>query len=253
LREVFVNLIVNAVDAMPNGGSLRICCQRNGGGRLRLRFMDTGTGMKDDVREKIFEPFYTTKGVHGTGLGLAVSYGIIERHQGAISVESELGKGTTFSIELPVAESFEPAGEKIEPVDHSTPLSILVVDDEPFVRETLADMLADLKHRVVTVDSGRAGLRQVATQKFDVVFTDLAMPEMDGWETAREIRRTNPDLPVVLVTGYGATAQPPSKEMDLVAAIIGKPFDFEQVMATLARVCNGGHQQAARELEVVSG
>src|SRR4029079_14967620 len=95
LREVFVNLIVNAVDAMPEGGSLKICCVRSGD-RLPLRFADTGTGMKDDVREKIFEPFYTTKGVHGTGLGLAVSYGIIERHNGLITVESELGKGTTF-------------------------------------------------------------------------------------------------------------------------------------------------------------
>jgi signal transduction histidine kinase len=103
LREVFVNLIVNAVDAMPEGGSLKICCVRSGD-RLRLRFADTGTGMKDDVREKIFEPFYTTKGVHGTGLGLAVSYGIIERHNGLITVESELGKGTTFHIDLPVAE-----------------------------------------------------------------------------------------------------------------------------------------------------
>src|SRR5258708_5362718 len=103
LREVFVNLIVNAVDAMPGGGKLIICSQLKGG-RLRLRFADTGTGMKEEVRERVFEPFYTTKGVLGTGLGLAVSYGIIERHQGLISVESKPGKGTTFYIDLPHAE-----------------------------------------------------------------------------------------------------------------------------------------------------
>ena len=245
LREVFVNLIVNAVDAMPNGGTLNICCLRNGN-RLRLRFADTGTGMKDDVREKIFEPFYTTKGVHGTGLGLAVSYGIIERHDGLITVESELGKGTTFHVDLPVAESFETTQSKAPTIEHLESLSILVIDDEPFVRETLGDMLADLKHRVVTVDSGRAGVERISAQRFDVVFTDLAMPEMDGWETAREIRKRRPGLPVVLVTGYGATAQPPSGELDLVAGIIGKPFDFDQVTATLVRVC--GHAEEAMDV-----
>ena len=236
LREVFVNLIVNAVDAMPSGGDLRISCERKGD-RLQLRFADTGSGMNDDVREKIFEPFYTTKGVHGTGLGLAVSYGIIERHQGMISVESELGKGTTFFIDLPLAENVAATSDRAEAVAQPDPLSILVIDDEQFVRETLGEMLADLKHRVVTVESGRAGVDRIEHQRFDVVFTDLAMPEMDGWETAREIKKRQPELPVVMVTGYGATAQPPSGEFDLVAGIIGKPFDFDQVTATLIKVC----------------
>jgi two-component system NtrC family response regulator len=111
-------------------------------------------------------------------------------------------------------------------------------------------MLADLKHRVVTVDSGRAGLERLSAQKFNVVFTDLAMPEMDGWETAREIRDQFPGLPVVLVTGYGATAQPPSGERDLVAGIIGKPFDFDQVTATLVRVC-GQSEEVTAEREPV--
>jgi len=237
LREVFVNLIVNAVDAMPQGGSLKICCQQKGN-RLRLRFADTGTGMNDDVRERVFEPFYTTKGVHGTGLGLAVSYGIIERHQGMISVESKPGAGTTFYIDLPHAESTEHIDTEQKPDAQMPSLSVLVVDDEPFVRETLAEMLEDLDHRVVTVECGREALEKVASGDFDLVFTDLAMPEMDGWETARAIHKSRPGLPVVLVTGYGATAQPPSGELDLVAGIIGKPFDFDQVTGTIARVCS---------------
>jgi len=237
LREVFVNLIVNAVDAMPQGGSLTICCNRKGE-RLRLRFADTGTGMKEEVRERVFEPFYTTKGVHGTGLGLAVSYGIIERHQGLISVESKPGKGTTFYIDLPHAEKTGVALGLKKPDAHTASLSVLVVDDEEFVRETLAEMLEDLDHTVVTVEGGREALQKISTGDFDLVFTDLAMPEMDGWETARAIRKSHPGLPVVLVTGYGATAQPPSGEQDLVAGIIGKPFDFDQVTGTIARVCN---------------
>jgi PAS domain S-box-containing protein len=237
LREVFVNLIVNAVDAMPQGGKLTICGARNGE-RLRLRFADTGTGMKEEVRERVFEPFYTTKGVHGTGLGLAVSYGIIERHQGMISVESKPGQGTTFYIDLPYAEQIEIALEAAKADNNTNSLSVLVVDDEEFVRETLAEMLEDLDHRVVTVEGGREALERVSTGDFDLVFTDLAMPGMDGWETARAIHKSHPDLPVVLVTGYGATAQPPSGEQDLVAGIIGKPFDFDQVIGTIARVCS---------------
>ncbi len=238
LREVFVNLIVNSVDAMPQGGSLTIC-GKGKGERLRLRFADTGTGMREDVRERVFEPFYTTKGVLGTGLGLAVSYGIIERHQGLISVESKLGKGTTFHIDLPRAESTAPSQPENRAEASTVSLSVLVVDDEEFVRETLAEMLEDLDHKVVTVDGGREAVEKVASDDFDLVFTDLAMPEMDGWETARAIRKQRPELPVVLVTGYGATAQPPSGELDLVAGIIGKPFDFDQVTGTIARVCNG--------------
>ncbi len=236
LREVFVNLIVNAVDAMPEGGSLKICCKKKGE-RVQLRFADTGTGMKEEVRERVFEPFYTTKGVLGTGLGLAVSYGIIERHLGVISVESKMRKGTTFFIDLPAASGVESSRDQIRVETTTRSHSILVVDDEEFVRETLAEMLADLNHEVVTVDSGRAAVEKIAERQFDVVFTDLAMPEMDGWETARAIRALKPELPVVLVTGYGATVQRPSGESDLVAGIIGKPFDFDQVTATLVRVC----------------
>ncbi len=236
MREVFVNLIVNAVDAMPLGGKVTICCKRDGE-RIQLRFADTGTGMEEEVRERIFEPFYTTKGVNGTGLGLSVSYGIIERHAGTISVSSKIGEGTTFHIDLPFDNSSEQASVADHaPISAAASLSVLVVDDEEVVRETLAEMLADLDHKVVTAESGRDAVEKISIDDFDIVFTDLAMPEMDGWETAREIHKHKPELPVVLVTGYGATAQPPSGEVDLVAGIIGKPFDFEQVTGTIARV-----------------
>ena len=244
LREVFVNLIVNAVDAMPQGGDLVICAARKGE-RLCLRFADTGTGMKDEVRERVFEPFYTTKGVNGTGLGLAVSYGIIERHEGTISVESKPGEGTTFLIHLPaVASQVDETTVDREPTAVGPSLSLLVIDDEPVVRDTLAEMLTDLDHTVVTASGGRDGLAKVASGDFDLVFTDLAMPEMDGWETAREIRKQRPELPVVLITGYAATTLPPSGEPDLVDDIICKPFDFDQVTDTLAKLCTGVEARA---------
>jgi PAS domain S-box-containing protein len=234
LREVFVNLIVNAVDAMPYGGRLTISCEQKDG-RLRLRFTDTGTGMTEDVREKIFEPFYTTKGAHGTGLGLAVSYGIIERHEGSISVESEPGRGATFLIDLPVTEhTGATVGERAQTI--ATPsLNVLVIDDESFVRETLADMLEALTHKVWTATSGPEALEMLAADHFDLVFTDLSMPEMDGWEVAREIRRRWPGMRIVLVTGYGKGTAPPSGEKNLINGVIGKPFDFAQVSETIEK------------------
>ncbi len=240
LREVFVNLIVNAVDAMPFGGRLSISCERNDS-NWRLRFTDTGTGMTEDVREKIFEPFYTTKGAHGTGLGLSVSYGIIERHGGLISVESEVGHGTTFLIDLPAKSAPKPQTTTLEVQADTPALSILVVDDEAIVRETLCDMLAAMNHRVASVGSGQEAIeRLLEGDHFDLVFTDLSMPEMDGWEVAREIRRHWPDVAIALVTGYGKGTEPPSGEKNLIDGVIGKPFDFAEVREAISQVARAG-------------
>ena len=232
LREVFVNLIVNAVDAMPRGGKLAITSRRRDD-RLQLQFKDNGMGMPEEVRQKIFEPFFSTKGAHGTGLGLSVSYSIMERHEGSISVNSQPGNGTTFTIDLPAVvpeTSFEDVSVQAE----ETPrLHILVVDDEEPVRETLAEMLVAVNHTVELAGSGQEAVEKLRQGLFDFVFTDLAMPEMDGWETARAIRKEWPAMQIVLVTGYGPTTVPPVGEEKLVDAIIGKPFDFAQVSSTL--------------------
>ena len=232
LREVFVNLIVNAVDAMPRGGKLLVTCRRKDG-RLQLHFIDNGMGMLEDVRQKIFEPFFSTKGAHGTGLGLSVSYSIIERHSGSISVVSEPGSGANFTIELPAVAGEPTCDDSSITLSETATLRILVVDDEKPVRETLAEMLLAVRHRVELAGSGPEAVEKMRTGAFDFVFTDLAMPEMDGWETARLIRKDWPSVRIVLVTGYGPATTPPLGEENLVDAVIGKPFDFAQVGSTI--------------------
>ena len=221
---------------MPDGGKLSISCLHDGG-RLKLKFTDTGVGMPDEICQKIFDPFFSTKGAHGTGLGLSVSYSIIERHEGSISVTSEVGGGTTFTIELPALEETGPEETGLaEKQLQVSPLRILVIDDEDAVRETLADMLTMLDHKVVLAESGYQALQEVAGKEFDLIFTDLAMPEMDGWETAREIRKRQPEINIVLVTGYGPGTVPPAGEENLVDIIIGKPFDFSQVTQVISDI-----------------
>ncbi|HEV7892277.1 MAG TPA: GAF domain-containing protein [Pyrinomonadaceae bacterium] len=236
LREVFVNLIVNAIDAMPEGGRLSILC-RTGGGRMQMLFTDTGTGMTEEVRARIFEPFFTTKGVHGTGLGLFVSYGIVERHGGQISASSRPGCGTTFKIDLPHVEEAPHASEH-DPapckVALGRSLSVLVVDDEEAVRWTLAEIVAALGHSVRTADGGRAALEALEAEEFDVVFTDLSMPEMDGWEVARAVRRRSPRTRIAVVTGYGRDAERTRGDAPA-DTVIGKPFDFSQVEEVLTQ------------------
>jgi len=238
LREVFVNLIVNAIDAMPAGGRLSIKCGGDGR-RLRLLFADNGAGMTEEVRARIFEPFYTTKGNYGTGLGLFVSYGIVERHRGHVTAESERGRGTTFTVELPSAEPGPRAheGEAGAGAEgKAAALSVLVVDDEETVRTTLAEMVAALGHRVTEADGGAAALAALEAGEFDLVFSDLSMPEMDGWEVAREIRRRRPASRVVIITGYGKEAARADGEAAAAAdAVIGKPFDFRQIEEMLER------------------
>ena len=256
LREVYVNLIVNAVDAMPLGGRLAISCERVNN-RLLLRFTDTGLGMTEDVRERIFEPFYTTKGANGTGLGLAVSYGIIERHEGQINVESELGRGTTFEIDLPAADRTVASERKASKLYDVPSMNVLVIDDEDFVRETLSDMLTMMGHKVTAVEGGRAALEKLAAGNFEIVFTDLSMPEMDGWEVAREIRRRfGIEMNVILVTGHGAGTPVAPGDEYLITGIIGKPFDFDQIAEVVTQVTqqetkDRGQGSAEEDLEAV--
>lgn len=234
LREVFTNLVINALDAMPDGGLLAIEARRTGDQAV-LRFTDTGIGMPEEVRRRIFEPFFTTKGHAGTGLGLAISYGIIERHGGQIELASEVGRGSVFTITLPLAKGAHAAATERDE-QPTRGICALVIDDEEAVRDTLAEMLTEMGHTAVKVSSGPEGLRWLERASFDAVFTDLSMPEMDGWAVARHVRARWPEIKTLLVTGYGASLEPNGEWTELVDAVISKPFSFDEIAATLARL-----------------
>ncbi|HMH76548.1 MAG TPA: ATP-binding protein, partial [Candidatus Udaeobacter sp.] len=241
LREAFTNLVLNAVDAMPKGGTLTLRT-RLADGQVQVEVADTGTGIPEHVREKIFDPFFTTKGPKGTGLGLSMAYGILQRHHGRITVESEEGHGTVFRLVFPVVISGsveQSAPPLAAPAGAVASLHCLVVDDEEEVGEVVADILITAGHTAVTVRSGQDAVGRLGTERFDVVFTDLAMPGMTGWQVARAVKDRAPEVPVVMMSGFGVEVAPedlPSRGVDLVLA---KPLQIQDVLRALSTLQAG--------------
>ena len=247
LREVLVNLVFNAVDAMPQGGALMLST-RESAGTVEIAVADNGTGMAEEVRSRVFDPFFTTKGKAGMGLGLAVSYGIIRRHEGNVDVESELGKGTTFRIKLPTAMNAakqEPAADApaiaLVPQQRPDSTRILVVDDEENVRELLADILESEGYQVELASSGREALAKFGDgSAFDALFTDLGMQGMSGWELAQAVRQLAEKIPVAVVTGWGEAVGSSERLAAQVDWVIAKPFDTAQILAIALEVARRG-------------
>jgi len=233
LREVFINIIFNALDAMPEGGRLRIDVVSEGS-EVAISFSDTGIGMTDDLRKRIFEPFFTTKGVAGLGMGLSESYRIVERHGGRIDVESRPMQGSTFQIRLPLI-TFSETNCEAERDQRAGPRArILVIEDDEPVRLMLSTMLTDLGHSVVTAASAEEGLAMLKLDRFEMVFTDLAMPSLDGISAASRIKARSPGTRVVLMTGYGAErARELAAGSNNVDSTISKPFSSADVRATI--------------------
>lgn len=232
LREVFINLILNAVHAMPKGGTLTVKTFVEEDQGVMATVSDDGVGMSPSVREKIFEPLYTTKGDDGSGMGLAVAYGIVQEHDGTVDVSSALGQGTTFQF------AFPPADRRAAPADVPTeapaqrPARVLVVDDEEMVRSVLQRLLSLRGHEVTLASSGAEGLERAREQSFDVVFADQAMPVMNGRQFARHLREDFPDLPIVLLTGDTDIGDP-EHAFDVV---LSKPFKLDVLEATIQEV-----------------
>jgi len=238
LREVLVNMIYNAVDAMPNGGEIRMSAQEVDG-RVVLNISDTGAGMTPEVKSRLFDPFFTTKGKDGTGMGMAVSFGIIRRHNGSIDVESEIGRGTTFRLSLPLAYPTLDAAESAARPDHESPadkLCVLVVDDETAVREVLCEALEAEGCEVLSAEGGEKALRLYDARqgKVDIVFTDIGMPEMSGWELASEIRKRSETVPLAIVSGWADAISVDARNAIKADWVVSKPFDI----ATIAGIAN---------------
>jgi PAS domain S-box-containing protein len=242
IREVLVNLVQNALDALPQGGSVRMRTEAHEG-EVIVTVADTGTGMPPRVRHRIFDPFYTTKGAKGSGLGLSIAYTIVARHKGQIAVESEEGHGTTFTIRLP-ATAAAPEPVTPPPAVETAPAAppperqhgrVVVVDDERDLAVMLARMLQGEGHEVRVCTRGAEALELIERERFDVLLTDVSMPDMDGWEVARRVKEVRPELPVAVVTGWGSQFE----GMDLAARgvdfLLSKPFTVTAARALVAQ------------------
>jgi len=250
LREAVTNLLLNAIDAMPRGGRLTLStCSREEG--VELRVTDTGEGMSEDVRRRIFDPFFSTRSPVRTGLGLSVVHGIVSRHRGRISVASEEGRGTTVTVWLPaglpashVPAAPAPAAGAAAPRererDETRPPSVLILEDEEQIREMLVESLAQAGYRVDSAADGLAGLARFQRDRFDVVLTELSLPERSGLEVARDIKRISPETPVVLVTGWGHVLDPARLRESGVDLTLVKPFHLERVLAVVAEALRLG-------------
>ena len=239
IREALMNLVFNAVDALPQGGSIRLRAAVQEP-FLVIEVADTGLGMDEEQKARCLEPFYTTKGANGTGLGLAMVYGVMQRHGGDIRIESSPGRGTTVRLlfprrslpPVPEAASRAPAGQEA--------LRILFIDDEPMVLSTMQELLRAGGHLVTGLPSGEDGVRrfradQAVGRGYDVVITDLSMPNMDGIQVAREIKRASPRTPVILLSGWGSFSDGGEKP-EWVDQVISKPPDMNDLRAALRRL-----------------
>ncbi len=235
LREALTNLIFNAVDAMPDGGTITVRTHAEGE-CVVLEFSDTGTGMTEEVRRRCLEPFFTTKGERGTGLGLAMVYGIIQRHEGTIAIQSELGRGTTFIIRLPVQMEPKAEGRKQETATPVRALRVLVVEDEPLTLKVLSEYLVGDGHTVETATTGREGVERFQAGRFDLVMTDMAMPGMSGDHLAHLIKQAAPHTPVMLVTGFGESMNAAGERPEGVDLIVNKPVTLTALRQAVAKV-----------------
>lgn len=235
LREVFLNLINNAIDAMPEGGRLafEIGTER---GRAFVLVSDTGQGIPPSIANRVFDPFFTTKSAQNSGLGLSIVYGIIERHGGSIEVQSNPGHGTTFRIEIPAlardsSVSERPAVKQPTVAPSARKARILIIDDEEDIRNLLVDMLHGEGHSVDVASTGQEGIEKCKQSSFDFVITDLGMPNMSGWEVSKRIKAIQPDVTLILATGWDIRFDEEKLETAGVERVISKPFQIEEVLS----------------------
>jgi PAS domain S-box-containing protein len=239
VRDALTNLLLNAVDSMPEGGAItfhtRLDLRDN---EVVLEVQDNGIGMSETTRSRCLEPFFTTKGERGTGLGLPMVFGMAQRHGGALEIDSELGRGTTVRLLFPSA----PTGMTVQ--EHSLaasmrPLRLLLIDDDPLLLRSLRDALELDEHEVVTAEGGQAGIDTFTAETrggtgFDAVITDLGMPYVDGRKVATRIRQLSGQVPIIMLTGWGHRMITTHDKPEHVDRVLSKPPKMAELRNTLA-------------------
>lgn len=256
LQQAVLNICLNAKDAMPEGGLLTITTRIVSASELSKRYgfssdrgyarfveidiADTGTGISQEDMDRIFDPFFTTKGVgKGSGLGLAMVYGIVKASKGFIHVDSEIGKGTCFRLFFPAGEAqVEPQETREGTRDHSGSETILVVDDEEIVRDLAKEVLSSHGYTVMTARDGLEALHiyEALGRRIDLVILDVIMPGMNGQETYKKLKGINPDIKVLFCSGHGMDQETVNEVMERGLPFTGKPFDLDELMEQVRRV-----------------
>ncbi len=241
IRDLLTNMIFNSVDAMPDGGTITLRTRQEEE-EIILEIEDTGTGMTEDIRQRCLEPFFTTKGEKGSGLGLALTYGVVQRHGGTLDVQTALGVGTKIQIRLPFREPV-PLDDAPPATGLTKPIRILVVDDQPVLREILSEYLKVDGHQVTTAPDGKEALEKFREQRFDLVITDKAMPGMTGDEIAVEMRTLRPEMPILLLSGFAETGISESIS-DAVTAVVGKPVNLNTLRQAITAAMRQTRKQS---------
>jgi len=229
-KEMLTNLIFNAVDAMPQGGHIHISVTTEDNS-LNLAVQDNGVGLSKEEAAHIFDPYFTTKGRGHAGLGLSIVKRFVEHNGGSITVESVKGAGSTFRVRFPLLTRTDPnkledAAKILKPVQ----LHILVIDDEPLVRSLLKQVLEKRGHIIEEAGNGQEGIRSFRQNDFDLVITDHGMPIMNGLDTAFRIKKQNPHIPVLLITGWHTENDTIFQKPSGIDEFISKPFDLERLI-----------------------
>src|SRR3984957_6951879 len=241
IRDAVTNLVFNAVDAMPSGGSLTLrsyATQHH----VTVEVCDTGVGMTEEVRARCLEPFFTTKGERGTGLGLAMVYGMAERHNAVIEIDTEPNAGTIVRLVFPVATPDELAAPTAQATRHKVRgLRLLVIDDDELLRQSMQAILEREGHSVSIARGGRSGIEIFADavqrgEPFEVVITDLGMPHVDGRAVAAAVKSLSARTPVILLTGWGQHLRDGNEVPPDVDQMLNKPANLTELRAALAEV-----------------
>mgnify|MGYP000220374555 CR=1 FL=1 len=240
IEEVFIDIINNALDAMPDGGTLSFRTWSKDD-TVFASITDTGKGMIEDVKKNIFDPFFTTRRPEGTGLGLSASYTKMVKHGGKIEVDSEVGKGSTFTLQFPATNKkgnlITAPDTKQEIVEKS--LSILVVDDEDAIRDILNKFLSKEGHNVKTVDNGADAINMIEGEWFDLVLTDLSMPNVNGYEVITAINKLDKRPKLCLMTGWNEDLKLVADESGKVDFIFRKPFKLPELAKQINNLFSG--------------